>query len=30
MDGDYACALCGLAGVEDAPIQRVDFSEVSV
>ncbi len=30
MEGDYACALCGLAGVEDAPVQRVDFSEVSV
>ena len=25
-DGDYACALCGLEGVEDAPIERVDFS----
>jgi 4'-phosphopantetheinyl transferase len=29
-DGDCACALCGLVGVEDAPVQRVDFSEVSV
>ena len=29
-DMDYVCALCGLDGVEDAPVQRVDFSEVSV
>ena len=29
-DGDCACALCGLEGVEDAPVQHVDFSEVSV
>ena len=24
-DGAYICALCGLEGVEDAPVRRVDF-----